>query len=359
MFTTSRSAEEINKTGVERLRRSVSRPQIISYPQRANGFSSSKSDAGNLATQRLLRAGVIQAKLNISQPGDAAEQEADRVAQSITETKSGPCHCGGSCSSCKSDGAQSIQRKSNSNSTALDSHVPDSFLQLLGPGQPLEPATRAFFENRFGYDFGPVRIHAGQQAVESAKSINAAAYTVGQDIVLGTGRHAMGTSEGKKLLAHELTHVVQQGGRRSTLQRTCAQSPDESFYKSAANYCKDTGFSGSLHPGQTCYREVPRRSSYFDCPPGDQVCFDREGKCHDSYDRASTVESKESDGKCNLHGLCFLKHAVLDIIPGLAHESGEEQARELMECKDSCKKLGGFSKTMCEIECNRSSRLLP
>ena len=358
MLTQTRSLEEINKPS-ERWRRSVSQPRINSSPERANRFSPTKYEAGNLATQRLFKSGFIQAKLNISQPEDASEREADRVAEHVTATKAEPCHCGGSCASCKSDGDASIQRKSNSNPTALDSSVPDSFLQHLGPGQPLDPATRGFFETRFGYDFSPVRIHAGQQAAESAKSINAAAYTVGQDIVLGKGSHSMGTSEGKKLLAHELTHVVQQGGRRSTLQRTCAQSSDEKFYQSAGNYCKDTGFSGMLHPGQSCYREVPRRSSYFDCPPGDQVCFDKEGKCHDSYDRASTVEKKDSDGKCNLHGLCFFKHAALDIIPGIFQEGADEQARELMECKDSCKNQTGFSKTLCETECNRSSRLLP
>lgn len=327
---------------------------------RDSTFDTPGQPAGNLATQRLLRSGVIQPKLAVNQPGDVFEQEADSMAERISEAESEPCHCGGSCSSCKSGGKVSIQRKPGANLAALGSFVPDKFLNNLGHGQPLDLSTRAFFEARFGYDFSQVRIHAGRKAAESARAVNATAYTVGRDIVIGTGAQTMGGSEGRKLLAHELTHVVQQSNQgASQLQRTCEQNSDEAFYQAAGNYCTDTGFSGMLHPGQRCYREVPQRSSYFSCPPGDQVCFDKEGKCHNSYDRASTVESKNSDGTCNLHGLCFGLHAALDIIPGIFQEGAEEQAREHLECKDSCQDLDTFSKTMCEVECNRSSRLLP
>ena len=65
-------------------------------------------------------------------------------------------------------------------------------------------------EPRFGHDFGPVRVHSGVAAEQSAWDMNAQAYTVGQDIVFGTGRFAPGTNEGRWLLAHELAHVVQQ-----------------------------------------------------------------------------------------------------------------------------------------------------
>jgi hypothetical protein len=84
-------------------------------------------------------------------------------------------------------------------------------------GRPLDSASRAFFEHRFGYDFAGVRVHNGAQASESARSINAVAYTMGHDIVFRAGAFAPGTNSGKKLLAHELAHVVQQGaaGRRS------------------------------------------------------------------------------------------------------------------------------------------------
>jgi hypothetical protein len=82
---------------------------------------------------------------------------------------------------------------------------------LSSSGQPLDADTQNFMGARFGHDFGQVRVHTDEKAAESAQSVNALAYTVGQDVVFGQGQYTPGTSEGKKLLAHELTHVVQQG----------------------------------------------------------------------------------------------------------------------------------------------------
>ncbi|MGI8521631.1 MAG: eCIS core domain-containing protein [Actinomycetota bacterium] len=84
---------------------------------------------------------------------------------------------------------------------------------LRSPGRSLDPAARAEVEPRFGYDFDQVRVHTDAQAAESARSIGAQAYTLGGDVVFGAGKYAPGTSEGRRLLAHELTHVVQQQGR--------------------------------------------------------------------------------------------------------------------------------------------------
>ena len=91
---------------------------------------------------------------------------------------------------------------------------------LHSPGRPLDPAARAFMQPRFGHDFSRVRIHADSKAAESARAVNALAYTVGQDVVFGAGRYAPTTSQGQKLLAHELTHVVQQrqAAESSTLE---------------------------------------------------------------------------------------------------------------------------------------------
>jgi outer membrane protein OmpA-like peptidoglycan-associated protein len=82
---------------------------------------------------------------------------------------------------------------------------------LTTPGKPLDAATRAYMEPRFGHDFSRVRIHTDAQAAESATAINAQAYTVGRDVVFGAGQFSPNTPDGQKLLAHELTHVVQQG----------------------------------------------------------------------------------------------------------------------------------------------------
>jgi outer membrane protein OmpA-like peptidoglycan-associated protein len=77
-------------------------------------------------------------------------------------------------------------------------------------GQPLDPATRAYMEPRLGHDFGKVRIHTGRQAADSARAVEAKAYTVGHHVVLGAGHESVQSTDGRELLAHELTHVVQQ-----------------------------------------------------------------------------------------------------------------------------------------------------
>ena len=87
---------------------------------------------------------------------------------------------------------------------------------LRSPGRPLDTTTRSFMEPRFGHDFGRVRVHADTKAAESARAVNALAYVVGQHAVFGAGQYAPGTGSGQRLLAHELAHVVQQGGHEET-----------------------------------------------------------------------------------------------------------------------------------------------
>src|SRR5262249_55739810 len=85
---------------------------------------------------------------------------------------------------------------------------------LSSPGRPLDPATRRAMEARFGYDFSSVRVHDDARAAATAAGIDAAAFTVGEDVVVGTGRYDPSGPAGRRLLAHELAHVVQQAGRR-------------------------------------------------------------------------------------------------------------------------------------------------
>ena len=88
--------------------------------------------------------------------------------------------------------------------------VPPSVNGVVGsPGRPLDTPTRLLMESRLGHDFS--RVHTDARAAESARSVGAHAYTVGRDIAFDTGRFAAETQEGRQLLAHELTHVTQQG----------------------------------------------------------------------------------------------------------------------------------------------------
>ena len=113
-----------------------------------------------------------------------------------------------------------------------------------GGGQPLDAATREFFSARFGHDFANVRVHADAEAAESARALNALAYTVGRDVVFGAGQYAPGTRAGQQLLAHELTHVVQQSGAAS-LQRAPTDQT-EADYRRGTKQGKGCGDSGRL-----------------------------------------------------------------------------------------------------------------
>jgi hypothetical protein len=149
----------------------------------------------------------VQPKLTVGPAHDAYEQEADRVADSILRT---PAPARGDD---ESSLARSIQRVTDGGGNGFDPG-PD-FQAAESGGQPLSGSTRAFMEPRFGADFGQVRVHADARARASATEIQARAYTVGHHITLGPG-----ASEGDRhLMAHELTHVVQQGGAGASLQR--------------------------------------------------------------------------------------------------------------------------------------------
>jgi hypothetical protein len=109
-----------------------------------------------------------------------------------------------------------IQAKRVSGQTQNGSGLTSRLGTLRGSGHPLPPSARDFFEPRFGHDFGQVRIHTGGRAAEAASTVSARAFTLGRDIVFGAGQYAPGTNSGKKLLAHELTHVLQQGAGQKT-----------------------------------------------------------------------------------------------------------------------------------------------
>lgn len=116
-----------------------------------------------------------------------------------------------------------LQRKASGDFEATE--VPPIVHEVLrSPGQPLDAATREFMEPRFGHDFSQVRVHTDAKASESARAVNALAYTVGRDVVFGDGYYGA-TMAAKGLLAHELTHVIQQEGQASALQPTLAVLP--------------------------------------------------------------------------------------------------------------------------------------
>lgn len=181
----------------------------------------------------------VQTKLTIGQPGDKYEQEADRVAKQVMRmpdletaeqvpiySQSEEIHLYRACSKCEEElsGLLNDEEEHTLQSDTIPGYIPETpaypatrLNTIRSNGLPLPESVRAFFEPRFGYDFSQVRVHTDVQAAETANAINARAFTIGPDIVFERGEYNPDTVEGKKLLAHELTHVIQQGAGEAAL----------------------------------------------------------------------------------------------------------------------------------------------
>ena len=134
------------------------------------------------------------------------------VRPSVLQRACGRPMSGGECQ--ESEAERSGMMRHESTDSARANGIPSIVHEVLrSPGQPLDGATRSFMEPRFGHDFSGVRVHTDTMAAQSAQAVNALAYTVGNEIVLGEGRHPAGSNDARGLLAHELTHVVQQTKR--------------------------------------------------------------------------------------------------------------------------------------------------
>jgi len=159
------------------------------------------ADAG--AGLSRLHGSVMQPKLAIGASNDTLEKEADQVADQVLAS-SPPGAVSGAPSH--------IQRVVGQPASLVDTAPASIDRVLASSGSPLEPALQQDMASRFGHDFSRVRVHSGPDAGQSALEVNANAYTVGHNIVFGAGQFAPGSEEGRRLIAHELTHVVQQSG---------------------------------------------------------------------------------------------------------------------------------------------------
>jgi len=176
----------------------------------------------------------FQAKLTVNEPGDQYEREADDVADKIMRMpnsgaffKPGANFIQRKCEHCEEEEKQ-VQRKEGS-SQSLRHGISSYINSLSSKGSPLPRESRSFFESGFGQDFSNVKIHHDADAAKSAQSINALAYTSGKNIVFNQNQFSPDTDPGKKLLAHELTHVVQQNHHGSTVKNIQRQEdkPDD------------------------------------------------------------------------------------------------------------------------------------
>lgn len=207
--------------------------------------------------------GVVQPKLEVSQPDDPAEREAERVADAVMRadrstaevqsdssgvgTRSGsrdvrvdgrPTGLRRLCSSCRDRKVRGqplnceacerkLQRSTTQRVPGASADVEEVVAGARGGGRPLDEGARSFFEARFGRDFGDVRVHTGERADRAAASLRARAFTVGRDVFMRSGEYRPDSRSGRRLLAHELTHVVQQTGGSGAAGDSVARRSDE------------------------------------------------------------------------------------------------------------------------------------
>ncbi len=227
-------------------------------------------DAGH--TNRFLPSGFIQTKLAVSQPGDQYEQEADRVAEQVMrmqtpealdETRSKLPDISRYARAVARQEEMEEETFSESNLLSLKevsgaSHDMSSELEtriesMRGGGHEMSTDLRAFFEPRFGRDFSNVRLHTDSGAGETAQQLNARAFTLGRDIAFAPGEYQPETPEGRRLMAHELTHVVQQSDSSvRTLMRACSCSAIGARNPTAAENTALTSIFPRLVSGNWC-----------------------------------------------------------------------------------------------------------
>jgi hypothetical protein len=186
--------------------------------------------AGNRGVGRLLALHGIQAKLTVAASGDPYESEADRVADTVIGMSSASVPLASrisrlaalpvqrKCANCEEE--EQLRRKPSANGKALGPVLPsleDSIQSARQDGQPISASMRSYFEPRFGADFSAVRVHTDSSASDLASAVGAHAFTTGQDIFFVSGRYQPASLEGRRLLAHELTHTIQQQGVRAPL----------------------------------------------------------------------------------------------------------------------------------------------
>lgn len=178
-------------------------------------------------------ASFIQPKLTINQPNDVYEQEADAMADKVMRMEQPgvqlkPLPITGvqrKCAHCEEEEKQAQRKEINNGGITASGNLESYVGGLSGSGQRLPDKVRNFYEPRFGYDFSSVKVHTDTVAAKSAQSINALAYTSGNNIVFNAGQYAPDTESGKRLMGHELTHVVQQSAGVQTKLIQAARLP--------------------------------------------------------------------------------------------------------------------------------------
>ena len=210
----------------------------------------------------------IQTKLRIGSHDDPLEREADRIAAAVVGEAKVPAIGAGppnvaqrKCAQCEAEETPVLRKAASTAATSGGAARAAS--ALAQGGVPLTPEQRAYFEPRFGRDFSEVRVHADGSAAEAARAINAHAYTLGRDIAFAEGQFRPGSQEGKRLIAHELAHVIHQADSPRPDATVRRQPTDKSRSKPA--FPSSVKFVGCDQPPYTLsYVEQSAINAFID-----------------------------------------------------------------------------------------------
>jgi len=219
------------------------------FQRKSNNENSAKAADGNSsffeATSHFSTPPIIQPKLAIGQPNDKYEQEADSMADKVVQLPENKIQR--ACADCekeksiqtkpetesakeKENGvvmAKPLQMKSQGGPSTASPALTSQLNNSKGGGSPLPTPTNKFMSNAFESDFSEVRVHTGNTAIQMSQDLNARAFTHGSDVYFNQGEYQPNSNSGKKLLAHELTHVVQQTGAKNRVQSKSKTSSDK------------------------------------------------------------------------------------------------------------------------------------
>jgi len=200
----------------------------LSHPanagERAQLLSELQRSYGNAYVQRLLRSHALQAKLTVNPPDDIYEKEADQVAEMVTKSPGAAIQRQAEEEEPEEEEESEVSAKmAVSRTPEVSEDVEGRINAARGSGEALPDSIRASLEPHFGRDFSDVRVHAGAEADALSQQLGAKAFTTGQDIFFRSGDYQPESEEGKKLLGHEMTHVVQQGGAAVSRQAVEAE----------------------------------------------------------------------------------------------------------------------------------------
>jgi len=253
------------------------------------------------------RSFFVQPKLQVNHPGDQYEKEADTVADAVRRMeapfmKAKPLPINSvqrKCQECEEEEKKTQRKEIHGGNTYADHTLESYVANLNGSGHSLPDEVRNFYEPRFSYDFSNVKVHTDSAAAKSAQSINALAYTSDNNIVFNSGQYSPNTDSGRKLLGHELTHVVQQTNilqRGVSKEKPIAQcKANDILIQRQASPASDQLQSPRFTPSaklQRCFNNTDRLSQGD--PDTDaviriqQALIDVQGLTGNTYDLGST-----------------------------------------------------------------------